>query len=1331
LVERIAERLARWRAEAGLEPTAFDDAVRPPSRTFIDLYAAAPAADLSDVSRRPLAWVPLGGEDPAIEQLRTLNAGNAGVDQDVLLFAAPAVLGDRVIVNDGTTIGAWNRYTLGPQWSVRVDSWNAGRLNNRRLNIDDLTAVAAADGVVVAISEVATDQGPIDERVIVALDGETGRPLWRRTGWELGIPELDGAVVQGVPAITEGAVVLSAIRQVPAERLLALRMFALDLHDGALRWDRGIASSGARNWGLRQRLTDASTATGGLIVRGDEIGVVAAVEAATGRVRWARRIDEPRAQRRFALDKPWHANRPVVVGDTIYTVSPRRNWLIAFDRWTGEVVARRRASAFGRPSYLLVAGEHLVAVGPLGVFVQPLDDFGTRADTVATPLNFRAPDQVSMGRVIVSGDRLVVPVSSGAIVVEPGAADPAASRQRVPLERPGNLVALDGQLIVVDGERIQSYAAWRVAREELQAVMRERPEDPQPAITFARLAYHAGRLDAITRAVDAAIAAIEADPLRTDLAASRRELFVTLLHMIEPWRSAREAAEAGKRGANGMAMPAETRIAKPALRAALIRRLGAVAASPEERVAFLMAWGEHLASADGPADPAASADKYQRILSHERLAAATYVVADGRTTGAAIEATQRLRALIERHGPSAYAAFEREARQAIDAALDDPDADADRFTALSRRYPLADSAGLAWTAAALRLSDQQRYGRAVFAFEQAIDAAERERSNDGDGDLDTNMPAGGGDDGGDGTPSDGFTLPDVTFGPEGADDRRDGREQSAGTTPVDADEASAPADGGADRDGFPAERSAVAGAAVPTFAERVRRLHRAGPAFLRGALVETLAASGRLIEARRTLDELTENNLPQGLTIAVGGEALTPPAAVEAIAALADDRRRLPRIGDELGGHVVLDGWLLEPLAFGRLDGAPTDRVVMSNAAGDLGVFRAREGAPELLWRARTMEAPLAMDSRRVYTSSISGSLSRANHRLAARDLDTGDVVWQTRGIDDIFGRSTAGSRATVDLPLRARVDADEVDIRIGPRVIVMVERTGRVVAADRDSGAVLWTIDGSVDVVHDVALANGLLVIAGGDLRGNQQRDRRHQPEDRDHRIRIVETATGRFVQEFRPPSAVSWVALDDAGSLIVGAVEQVLAYDAQRGDVRWSIEEADHMATRAGVVVDGDLIIQTRDRGLIAVEPRTGGDLQQLDLGQLLSPGFDQVLVEPLDGLLAVTTGHGTAVLDDRFELLGFDDRSATARLFPARFAQSHFVTIDREGDWDDGDEFGSFLLRLHRLPGARLEQLVDLRLRSAVSALDVIDGYVLVSGMRNTLAVRAPSEREDDGG
>src|SRR5204863_10043109 len=130
-------------------------------------------------------------------------------------------------------------------------------------------------------------------------------------------------------------------------------------------------------------------------------------------------------------------------------------------------LGRRPAGALGEPFYLVRVKDMLAAVGRDSVVFVPAADFEKG------PVHRMRSAGPLIGRVVPAGDKLLVPRSDGAALGD--AANPAAEPALVKLERPGNVVPLESELLVVDARQLHSYLAWGVAEKLLEARMGANP----------------------------------------------------------------------------------------------------------------------------------------------------------------------------------------------------------------------------------------------------------------------------------------------------------------------------------------------------------------------------------------------------------------------------------------------------------------------------------------------------------------------------------------------------------------------------------------------------------------------------------------------------------------------------------------------------------------------------------------------------------------------------------------------------------------------------------------------------------------------------------------
>lgn len=686
----------RWRHLASLGPAA---PAEPEPTLAIERTPYAPGdfeLDVGELLARPLWTDTLGDAPPLTARVVGARPMNAPPEGATWLYASPTVVGDTVFVNNSETISAWNRFTLAPRWRVKLQN-PVGPTITVQQTIEELSTVEAQDGIAVALTGLRVGNSIRTERRILAIDANSGRPLWNRHITDFTSEGFEDAAIRGPLVVTQGLVIFGVEKDVSRRRLESYYLVALDLRTGELQWSRPVGSSGTQNPTNRPSLGDAPLAAGGVVYVASRMGFIGAIEAATGRPVWIRRFVVGYPSNRLP-DQPWELNTPVLVGERLYTLSPTRADVLAMDAKTGAILERRSAAEFNSPDYLLYTKGWLLAVGRATVDAVEATDLAEGLIRRAASVNAGGPIR---GRVCIVGDHLLVPSLREVhlfSLTEMGK-PPVAS---VTLDRPGATLPLEGQLLVVDDHNIHTYLVWSVADRMLRERMDAAPDNPEPAVTYAELAYRAGRPEIVPSAIDRALAAVERDPLGPDTQAVQARMFRSILQMVDPPPEAPELEPLGD-----------------SIRGELITRLGQCASTTEDRVAYLLTAGRHY---EGIEQPARAVESYQAVLDDPDLAAASYTSA-GTTIGAQFEATRRLRRVIQLHGLGLYETYQADAARLL-AELGSEAREPERFEAIARRYPLSRAAVRAWTEAGSRYAAQQRPQLAALAFEEGLTAAQ-------------------------------------------------------------------------------------------------------------------------------------------------------------------------------------------------------------------------------------------------------------------------------------------------------------------------------------------------------------------------------------------------------------------------------------------------------------------------------------------------------------------------------------------------------------------------------------------------------------------------------
>lgn len=635
------------------------------------VFSPALDLDVRELVARPLHSVRLsGGSAPSVDRRGLSTEGPMG------LTDVPLIRGDEVFVGDGLSFAAWDRYTLTPRWRVRPESppppRDLSQLNRDRGLWGELALVrgiTVSGDLLFGATGRNSLSGQLGDPRMHALRHATGEFVWSWSPMALG-PEYHAFVPTGLPLVHEDTLVFSIEKQMHDERVWALRLVGLEAPTGRVRWARAISAVGSLPYDPRTGDFRASVPAlhEGIIYRAEAMGVIVAIEAASGRVRWLRRAPGTGLAPPDSLP-PTALSGPVVWRDSIFVITNDASRILEINRADGAIRAERASANMGWPRYLLLVGETLVGVGSRYASAVPASEFESARVSVSD-----AYEGTSVtGRALVTPGGLVLPTVDGFLRFDvPHETGGHIAGTHVDLDSSGVLVSVEGQILALDGERLHSYLVWPVAEGVLLARMRARPDDAEPAIVFAELAAQAGHAERIGEAARAA-----ADILRTAAEPDARlhdRLVQSLARMLD--RSQRDDA------------PERALLPAP-VAADLIDVLSGLAASPEERAAALLIEGrEH----ERRARPGDALGAYQRVLASPELCEAPWSGPD-MSTRAELEAARRVRFVVM-NAPGSYEPFEREAD-----ASPHP-ANAAEFAARARQYPAAREAPAWWLSAA-------------------------------------------------------------------------------------------------------------------------------------------------------------------------------------------------------------------------------------------------------------------------------------------------------------------------------------------------------------------------------------------------------------------------------------------------------------------------------------------------------------------------------------------------------------------------------------------------------------------------------------------------------
>ena len=391
----------------------------------------APAARLTEIGGR--RWS-LGIVDADVDATMAADLRARGLP--VPKISHPAVSGGKVFVQTTRWVGAAGLTTGKLLWRYPE---RPGRPSGREC-ADAVLGPAVRSGCVVAFVS----------GELVAFAADTGRRLWSVADIAAEAPAKgrpEAKVLVNSAAVTDGRVFVCAA--VVGQETASV-VVAAEVRTGAVLWRRKLSSHLFRGMLGRGVHPAPAVCAEGAVFVSTNLGAVAAIDAATGEVRWLARYNAfSQARRRAASagDGCWRNGRPVVYRGMLIVAPQDADHLIAFDMNTGR--QQWRASRQGM--------RHLIGAANGSVYVS-----GDRAGAVdtATGKQLWLSDKIGRlsGRPALLASGLLVPVRKGIVRVDIRTGKLLSTRALEGTREPGNLVGSSGLLLSASFDRIDAYA---------------------------------------------------------------------------------------------------------------------------------------------------------------------------------------------------------------------------------------------------------------------------------------------------------------------------------------------------------------------------------------------------------------------------------------------------------------------------------------------------------------------------------------------------------------------------------------------------------------------------------------------------------------------------------------------------------------------------------------------------------------------------------------------------------------------------------------------------------------------------------------------------------
>ncbi len=1294
----VADRLStRWAAagSAGLAKFDWPRAAMLHAVTPLDVLGPA---DLSQVLGKPLRSSTYGGE----ELSESLADSAAGADRDRLppfakrLSVIPAVAGDTLYINDGDSITAWDRITLTRRWKSEPipmdpreseDNLRAGNVFGARQRAvsfpEELISVTASARDVVGTTGMPVGGIRTGDPRVHSIDAGTG--LVR---WSVNIPDLDpqlqGVSVRGPIVLSEGTAVLLARRAELDRRQISIYLLGLDLANGQLLWHRLMGSTGALPYRQDVYVSDSGILLDGIVYRGDMLGILGAYEAVSGRPVWVRRIPAESAQLYDSL-APWHMCSPLVHADHLIVLSPDRREVLRINRSTGELISRTRSDKFGSPTpkYILTCGDSLIAVADSGCVVAPLNSF--ESSGVQTISDF---GEIGIrGRVTSVGGRLLIPTTTGLSIYDPARLDQPPTQ--IDLDNPGNFLALDSQLVVVDDAFVHSYLLWEAAERVLTDRMRAEPAEPAAAVTLAELAYRAGKHDRIVPAADAALNSITLAGALETASAARSRLFDSLHQMamqsMDPLRTERPAAplpgDINDKNAADLAppipviepLPPPPRITDPAMLALIIERLRLAASSPDQRVAYLLAQGrfDELAG-----NFPAAVDSYQSILDSPQLAGATWNGPRLSTRGE-LEVTRRLERLVRDQGTGVYTTHDQAAAAEFQSLGASPETDA--LLSLASRYPVASIAPTIWERLADTYAQAGRGPAVIGALESGLEAAER--------------------------------RPDAS-----AVARLVGRLLSE-------------------------MESRGQLTAASSLLRSILADHPDLNVTFNGSTTSLRDLSSQLsqrIAARHRWPSLGPAT-GDGIQVLQGWTLIDPIirerfGSVPAAAML--------RAADQVALWMPSDQIDADPNP--SAPKPPTPASPSDQPLKQLGIAWKKPVDITALVEL------IKLDNESAYIFASTGgsaSVEKVSLTPARSRWQTELFSQDPAGAAPPNKPSKVAPDERIPTPQDGPSLYNDLLTVLDERTLAFVERTGRACAIDAQSGEPLWTLRSPLDRVYDVALSPSALVLSGDqEIIGAGGRPVGWRPE-----IVVLDPRTGQEIQRLPQRwGLVRWIRLTDSGDLIAGCEQAIVCTDLARVQTNWVLSDHRVVGSREAWIFGDSLFLLDRDRELWLLAITSGelgkqplaaprahlGGLRSINAFALPSsitppptPDAQPIASQPSpptpSSNIAFSTFQGVMIYGADGSFKGIDAVGGFDGLLPPAPSDAALVTITTMPDGRRGD--GELIYTLHYLDTstAMLNESVPIVLGAPPRSFTMLDGRLVLTAGGTTLVLQSPKK------
>ncbi|MBN1854221.1 MAG: PQQ-binding-like beta-propeller repeat protein [Pirellulales bacterium] len=591
-----------------------------------------------------------------------------GEDAERPLSYHPIILGDSFFYCDAHRVYARKlatgegAYTPdGVIYAPQRDPQSPIPSGRQILGVPRYTMTAHAGRLYACMGDPIADLGtshPSREQRLVGLDLKRGGMLLFEVA-----PEDASWAFEGAPVADDRSIYV-AMRQSDVSPRASVACF--DGYTGKMRWRTFVASGSSPGQPGWDEIThNLLTLVEDTIYYNTNLGVVAALSADDGNIRWIARYD--RAKRGDLSRRAAHFYRdltPCVYDAGLLFVAPSDSpYLFALDAMTGQVMWATDL-ADDVVHLLGVADGNLIASG------DRLWWLNAQTGKVAAPPwpeNRRAGIR-GYGRGFLAGNQVYWPTQQAEILVFRTVPKTRHDETVHPMDRidlaaygaeSGNILVVHEFLMVATPDRIYAFSQFPRERDRLQHEAATRPDDPAAQFRFAQCERAMGHWENATEYYRRAIQlSPNSQTVRTQ---ASHELTAMLLERAEVLRE------------NGQ-LDAAIEKANDAIR---------LAVTPRDRVNALMSAARIEVSAERPVEAIA---RWQQILDDDHLAGYPVEVDEYRKLAARLVVQDQIAKVIRDYGHGVYARQEAAAMEALATAQRNQK---NELLSVARRFPNA------------------------------------------------------------------------------------------------------------------------------------------------------------------------------------------------------------------------------------------------------------------------------------------------------------------------------------------------------------------------------------------------------------------------------------------------------------------------------------------------------------------------------------------------------------------------------------------------------------------------------------------------------------------